>query len=350
MEEFVRWSEQEVIGWLGAAGLLAGRSVDSTASMSHRATAMLVTLEDGSALFFKKPRDDRREGEVLSMMRRELAGLGDLMPSLVHHDPASNIAVTASLGDRRSMRDISGWVPPGDGPLVRRVAEGLARLHVESRSALGGRAGPCPAHATNPVPTFGRITPSDFASAPGARFPEFLGVVQEIDETLRSLRSSWEADCLVHGDFKDDNVMVGGSAEEPSVTFVDWEMAGWGDPLWDVGTMVGMFLYYWAQSVRRGGGRDLASLVRDAAVPFALVRSSSAAFASTYARAAGLTRVRDRLAKVVRFAGVFLLHRVKATLEVLGTFPPEAWNCLQVGKTLVADPAVGARIVLGEAA
>jgi Phosphotransferase enzyme family len=213
---------------------------------------------------------------------------------------------------------------------------------------LGARGGAYPVCVTNPVPTFGGLSPADYARAPGARFPEFLGVVQEVDDLLRSLRDSWEADCLVHGDFKDDNVMVGGSLETPAVAFVDWEMGGWGDPLWDVGSMVGQFLYHWATSIRRGGGRDLASLVRDAAVPFALVRSSAAAFASTYAKAAGLSRIGDQLAKVVRFAGVFLLHRVKATMEIVCTFPHEAWNCLQVGKTLVLDPVRGARIVFGD--
>jgi thiamine kinase-like enzyme len=346
--EFVRWSEEEVVGWLATAGLLAGRKVDSIASMSRRATSVLVTLEDGSALFLKKPRDDRREGDVLSMMSHELRGLEDLMPPLVHHDRASNVAVTAGLTGRRSMRDVCGWKPPGDGPLVRKVAEGLARLHAQSRSELAARGAPYPAHVTNPVPTFGGLSPADFARAPGARFPEFLGVVQEVDEALRSLRDSWRADCLVHGDFKDDNIMVGGSVDEPTVTFIDWEMAGWGDPLWDVGSMVGQFLYHWATSIQRGGGRELASLVRDATVPFALVRSSAAAFASTYAKEAGLSRSGDHFAKVMQLAGVFLLHRVQATLEIHCTLPPEAWSCLQVGKTLVADPARGANIVLGE--
>ena len=348
MPEYVRWSEQEVVAWLGAAGLLGGRKVESIASMSRRATSMLVSLEDGSALFLKKPRDDRREGDVLSMMSHELRGLDDLLPPLVHHDRASNVAVTAGLTGRRSMREICAWRPPGDGPLVRAVADGLARLYAPSRTSLGAR-GAFPAHVANPVPTFGELSPSDLARAPGACFPQLLAVVQEVDETLRSLRGSWDASCLVHGDFKDDNVMVGGSLEEPLVTFIDWEMAGWGDPLWDVGSMVGQFLYHWVASIQHGGGRDLASLVRDAAVPFPLVRSSAAAFASTYARAAGLSRTRDQLARMAQFAGVFLLHRVQATLEIVCTFPPKAWNCLQVAKTLVADPLRGARIVFGEA-
>ena len=349
MAEFVRWSEQEVVAWLDGAGLLGGRKVESIASMSRRATSMLVNLTDGSSLFLKKPRDDRREGDVLSMMSHDLRGLDDLTPPLVHHDRASNVAVTAGLTGRRSMREVCVWRPPGDGPLVRKVADGLARLHAQSRAGLGARGGPYPAYVTKPVPTFGGLSPSDLARAPGARFPELLAVVQEIDETLRSLRGAWKADCLVHGDFKDDNVMVGGSPEEPTVTFIDWEMAGWGDPLWDVGSMVGQFLYHWVASIQHGGGRDLASLVRDASVPFALVRSSAAAFASTYTTAAGLSRTGDHLARITQFAGVFLLHRVKATLEIVCTFPPKAWSCLQVSKTLVADPVRGARIVFGEA-
>ena len=345
----VRWSEEEVVDWLDAAGLLGGKRVDSVASLSQRATSMLVTLEDGTALFLKKPRDDRREGDVLSLMASDVDGLRQLAPPLLHHDRASNVAVTAGLTGSRPMREVCAWRPPGDGLLVRRVAEALARLHTRTRGGVPAGGAPYPVHVTNPVPTFGAITPADYARAPGARFPDFLAAVQEIDEALRSLRGSWQATCLVHGDFKDDNVMVGGSPHDPEVTFVDWEMAGWGDPLWDVGSMVGQFMYHWASSIKRGGGRDLAALVRDAGVPFPLVRASASAFARTYARSARLPRVREQLARVMQYAGVFLLHRVKATLELHCVLPPEAWSCLQVGKTLVADPTRGARIVLAGA-
>jgi hypothetical protein len=50
---------------------------------------------------------------------------------------------------------------------------------------------------------------------------------------------------------------------------------------------------------------------------------------------------------VVQFAGLFLIHRALATLELLGTLPLPATHCLQVGRTLIADPERAGSAILG---
>lgn len=44
---------------------------------------------------------------------------------------------------------------------------------------------------------------------------------------LDRMRESWSPECLIHGDFKWTN-LAGGK-------LLDWELAQWGDPAWDVG-------------------------------------------------------------------------------------------------------------------
>ena len=347
----MRWNENEVIAWLDDAGLLAGRTVARVASMSQRATSVLVTLQDGSSLFVKRPSKQRREGALLALLhgRDDLAPIRPLLPVLVAHDDALNVAVTAGLGDRISLRELCNWRPPGNGPLVRAVGAELARLHVATAaSSLASARGGCP-DVPNPVPTYGDVTPADLARAPGRNFGQLLAVVQEFNDALVALRATWRPSCFIHGDFKDDNVMVGGATEAPALTFIDWEMSGWGDPAWDVGSMVGQFLYHWATSIRRGGA-GFASWVRSAAVPFALVRSSVAAFVESYAAAAGRDAADAAwLERVLQLAGLFLLHRATATVELLGTLPVPATSCLQVARTLIDDPARARPIVVGEA-
>jgi hypothetical protein len=331
--------------------LLGGKRVIRLDSMSGRATCVLVTLDDGTGLVFKMPRNERREGSILAMLRDrdDLEGIRDMLPVLLHHDEKLNVAVTLALVGHTPMRDLCQWRPPGDGSLVRTVASGLARLHTTTSKHLAlGPRGACPS-VKNPVPTYGGLSPADLARAPGRDFPRFLAAVQEVNEELRTLHRSWQPECVIHGDFKDDNVMVGGCAAEPKLVFVDWEMAGWGDPLWDVGSMVGQFLYHWAMSIRPVTGGDFASWVQGASVPFADVRSSAAGFVSTYAAVSGrsFSVPSEWLMRVLQFAGLFLLHRVTATLELMGVLAGPVANCLYVGRTLVSDPERARHIVVG---
>jgi aminoglycoside phosphotransferase (APT) family kinase protein len=53
-----------------------------------------------------------------------------------------------------------------------------------------------------------------------------------------------ERPCVVHGDFKLDNVMLDGSDPAHLVAVFDWEMSALGDPLVDVGIL----LAYWSRS------------------------------------------------------------------------------------------------------
>lgn len=345
------WNEREVVGWIQASGLLAGRSVERVTAMSGHTTAAVVSLGDRSAFFVKKSRNEgRSDGAIQAAVARrdDLEGIRGLFPRFVLHDEKDGVVVVEGLTDRVSMREMCRWRPPGKGALVRSVAAALARLHVESRGAcLSGDRAPRVPRAMNPVPNFGSLSPAEFARMPGARFPEFFAAAQEVGGALQSLEQSWSSECFVHGDFKDDNVMVGGSEAEPLVTFVDWEMAGWGDPAWDVGGMVGQFLYHWITSMKPGVGDSLRSLVQSATVPFSLVHESATAFVSTYASVANVENVAAFVARVVRFAGVFLFHRARTILEISGRLPPAASSCLQVGKTIISDHARGAQIIFG---
>ncbi|WP_438009588.1 aminoglycoside phosphotransferase family protein [Sorangium sp. So ce321] len=347
------WSETELACWLDSRGLLGAHRITKISPMSHRAMAALVELDDGSALFVKRPMPHRREGMLLTLIsgREDLRGVRDLLPSLLHHDEASNVTVTAGLTHQRSMRELCMARPPEDGSLVRMVAEGLSRLHATSKASGLAAEGACPKHVENPTPTYGGLSPTNFAHAVGIGFPGFLAAAQEINGPLRSLRDAWHPECLIHGDFKDDNIMVDArSAQAPKLTFIDWELGGWGDPLWDVGCLVGQFLYHWVASIQPSKEKDFASWVRNAAVPFAEVRRASSAFVSCYAAASGraLEGPNGCLTKIVQFAGLFLLYRAIATLEVMGMLPSSASYCLQVGRALIGTPEKSKAIVIGQ--
>ena len=54
---------------------------------------------------------------------------------------------------------------------------------------------------------------------------------------MDELRDAWSAEALVHRDVKWANCI----ADAGAIKLVDWEMAGWGDPAWDVGSALAEF-------------------------------------------------------------------------------------------------------------
>src|SRR5205807_9363196 len=60
---------------------------------------------------------------------------------------------------------------------------------------------------------------------------------------LDALRTAWRPSALIHGDWKLENCLV--CDEDGSVHVVDWELAMWGDPLWDAATLVQSWWNCW---------------------------------------------------------------------------------------------------------
>jgi len=62
---------------------------------------------------------------------------------------------------------------------------------------------------------------------------------------LDALREQWRPAALIHGDMKWGNCLLSTAAAQPR--FIDWEMAAWGDPLWDAAGILQEYLSAWAR-------------------------------------------------------------------------------------------------------
>ena len=122
---------------------------------------------------------------------------------------------------------------------------------------------------------------------------------------MEELHDGWSAAALVHRDVKWANCIADGGA----IKLVDWEMAGWGDPAWDVGSA-------------------LAELAGHAAVARALWRAYVAAGAP-----APELRVR-----ALRFAGARLVQTAFEHAQELAALDDRATTDLRSGCALLATP------------
>jgi Phosphotransferase enzyme family len=334
---------ENLVEWLSSRQLLGQRRVEVLDLLSGRAFAALVRFDDGSALFLKQPLEAipplgaLREGLLLRLIADDddLQGVRPLLPRTILYDEHDNVVVSAGLSEHRTMHEVG--VPPGDD-VLRATARCLATLHAESS---GVRMDTRHYYAINPVFDFSRVTPRSFAQAPGTGFGTYLAAMQALDGPLGAIADQWRPTCLIHGDFRDDNILVADrpGAEMP-IAFVDWELGGWGDPLWDLGAWIGQFLYYWVESIKASTGGDFSSWVRDATIPFASIQRASRTILTSYAEASGrpMAGAEGFAARALQLAGVFLLHRVLGALESVGAIHAAAFCSLQVGRTLVTQP------------
>jgi hypothetical protein len=348
----------EIKEWLQKSGLLQDKTVIDVTVIPARRPSHLVTLSDGTSLFLKRIAASdtsqffHREVDFMKLAstEEELTPFWQVMPELFHYDEHSGLLVTEGLTHYKTFGEYCGSHPMYDRAILMALGLFLARCHITSIHYKEHAVGDTRLHLRPPVPTYGHITPTQFAYASGRDFPIYLTVVQSINEALRTLKNNWTSHCLIHGDFKGDNIMLhmqAASEGTPAIKFIDWELAGWGDPLWDVGSFIGQLLLYWAMSIQPTGGDNFASWISNASVPFETVQSSIACFTSSYIYSwqAALQDMESQQTKIMQYAGLFLLHRALASLALAGNFSPSSYCCLHLGRTLISRPMHGVKLL-----
>jgi aminoglycoside phosphotransferase (APT) family kinase protein len=169
----------------------------------------------------------------------------DSVPRLLHcsHDPLFQVHEYVE-GDV-----VNAVWPRGDrlpAPIVPAVVDLLGRLQRVPRAALPSI--PCPWPGDGDTAAFGRAL-SDTTEGVYQRFRRrcwwALREFQVPDDPLRSVRERWSSMsprrfCLLHSDIHRKNMIV---TADDRVVFLDWELALWGDPLYDLAVHISKMGY-----------------------------------------------------------------------------------------------------------
>src|SRR5690242_17312772 len=278
----------EIAHWLQIAQLTRKCSIEDVVIKPARRLAALVTLDDGNSFFLKKMFDSEffqghggksktHERDTLMFIHNseELQPYRQVMPIMHTYLEEESLLITEGLQGYVSLREYYDQRENIDKEIVKKIAENLAACHTSSKQYKPSQnVGVC--YHTAPIPTYGHITPAAYTRMPGQDCAKYLREVQSINGELRKLRAMWTQHCLIHGDFKFDNIMVcvqSGHKKLGDVKFIDWELSGWGDPLWDVGSLVGYCIFQWVTSIYVDPGKNLHYWVNHATVPFRTVQT-----------------------------------------------------------------------------
>jgi len=129
---------------------------------------------------------------------------------------------------------------------------------------------------------------------------------------LDALHATWQPDALVHYDLKWENLLMTSAARRdyPRLKVVDWELAGWGDPCWDVGSVFGEYLGFWLRSIPLTGEEPPDRLLDLARYPLVKIQPALRCFWQQYIQEMALppALVGQWLGRAVRYGAVRLIQ------------------------------------------
>ncbi|GAA4164970.1 hypothetical protein GCM10022286_27470 [Gryllotalpicola daejeonensis] len=342
----------DTVARLEARGFFAGTAVSAVEPLHRRSLCYRVRLADGRSLFVK--RRSRQAAESLAASFDFERRLTDALADRRIRIPAEFLILSADDDEILVTEDLVGYAPLAERlaeaggtsePWAREAGRRLAMLHratageasvdlIDSGAADVSRAR-LPERLLSALAV---VTPWSANSGSDA-WVELLALVRHAG-LLRGVETAvahWSPACVIHGDVTDDNVQCTESTEarEP-VVFVDWESAGYGDPRWDFGCLVGEFLGSWLHGLDFRDGTTLTEWIENSAIPFTDVLGEIRAAIDGYESV--LPQTPEDRRQWARFAALSLLSRIVGLAAGASALPPNALACLQAAEQLALRP------------
>ncbi|MCJ1674109.1 aminoglycoside phosphotransferase family protein [Rathayibacter sp. VKM Ac-2929] len=305
------------------AEYLAGIGADgapSTPLAQQRNDLVLARVPGGRELVLKRgrKRTEAGDGALLSegltyQLLKEL-GVADIAPRCILHDREHDVLVLEHLPGKTARE---GWQQVSEEPQEwARVGSTLAHLHLSS-SIWPAWAGRLLGEYRDLIPSAEPITPRELVRAtPGQlRTMSLIQADEQVGVRLEELAST-PPSCLIHGDLRLDNVLLDPPGRP---RLIDFELARIGDPLFDLGTLVGSMIERAASARPQEDDERASQLIERAASSCSdQVQAVVAGYRAT-ARLSG-SPIRDpeeHLSLLASHAGVHLLHRSGALAQLL---------------------------------
>jgi len=336
---------------------------------------LLLTLPDSRKLLIKQERhnqEGKTAGEFLSEWRiqeflqtfPELSYLRAWMPVVLHFEAENSIIVFSYLDEYRDLADFYGK----ENVFPTQVAADLATILATIHQATFNRqdyqeffsAKPnnlSPAHVPNWIRSIERIKPEIFGLVPadGLKFFKLYQRYESLGQAMRELANVFQPCCLTHNDLKLNNILLHTNWQQQSaniVRLIDWETSAWGDPAFDLGTLIASYLQIWLSSLVISKSLTIEESLRLAMTPLEQLQPSIAALISAYFDNFPeiLEHRPNFLLRVVQFAGLALIQRIQAMIQYQKSFGNKGICMLQVAKSLLCRPEQSLATVFGTAA
>ncbi|MCJ8279566.1 MAG: aminoglycoside phosphotransferase family protein, partial [Rivularia sp. ALOHA_DT_140] len=158
--------------------------------------------------------------------------------------------------------------------------------------------------------------------------------------------------CVTHNDLKVNNILLNNNWQDKSnniIRLIDWERSSWGDPAYDLGTLISSYVIIWLNSLVISKSLSIEESLRLAMTPLEDIQPSIASLTKVYFKTFPeiLEQRQDFLPKVVQFVGFGLIQQIQAMIQYQKTFNNTGIAMLQVAKTLLCRPEQSIPTIFG---
>ena len=339
-------SQHDVVAYLLKSGLLPARAVVDgeleIADASQRNANFKVIVPGGRSYLVKQGVDPDRRATLLreaALYRafssaRDAKGVRRFTVRSFGYDESEHVLVLELFSDAQDFRNLAdaGALPRN---LAFSLGTALATLHADGPGAhihedLSARESVWALAIHRPdLALLGRI------SSGNMRLVSIIQEAEDVGRALDDLHAQWRVEAWIHGDVRWANCLSG--PPRSSFKLVDWELAGRGDPAWDVGAVLGEHLHAWLHSISITSRATLSRLSPASQRRLMRSRASLRHFWSAYVRRARIDRgtAGDRLRRAAGYAGARLLQAAYEQMNGATELTPTVIGLLQLGSNVL---------------
>jgi hypothetical protein len=325
---------------------------------SRRNRNFKVVREDGSGYVIKqglgaeRRRTIAHEADVYGLLEScpPAPALRAALSRCYGFDAAAALLILELHADAQSLLDWYDARTRFPRALAAALGEALGALH--GATAASNWTGDGEIQPFVPLPFRLRCPDIPVFSILSGASIELVRVIQGSAELMNGLDAAardWRVEALVHADARWDNWIVLPRAEprEPRVKLVDWELAGLGDPAWDVGAVFADYLRCWISSAPCLESPEEA-LYR-ARRPISAMQPSLRSFWRAYVASRGLdsAAANNVLRWSTRCAGVRLVQLALELLQSANRLTGTAVYLVQLAANVLQHPDEAAARLLG---
>lgn len=285
---------------------------------------------------------------------RDFAALAPLLPAYHDFDAGANVLVLDLLPGSESLTEVHRRT----GEFSLDSAESLARILATYHRGISVSARKSSLEATFPqrVPwilSIDQLNPAGAGVMSGGN-TQIVGIIQRYPEfraSLETLRAQWTAQCLIHGDVKWENclLLANDGKGQQELKLIDWELADFGDPCWDVGAVFQAYLSFWIFSMPAQAETTTDVLVSRAQFPVEKMQPAMQHFWQKYAEFTEIP-AKKRPQKLERSVRCAAARMIQTAYEYMYYQPQVSTNVLyllQVSLNVLTQPQEAIEELLG---
>lgn len=216
------------------------------------------------------------------------------LPEAFHFNYSEDILISRYYKGYKSLMHVKP-----DSILFESIGRQLGLLHAISNSEFISSLPKI--NREDLLPEFNHFTPETITSG-GPSVMAYIKFLQKFPDLLASIEelyAKYEGNCVIHGDFKADNVLVYRKNGKHYCKIIDYEFASVGDRHYDLGYILGSFLMKWVYEMK------LANEAMDFADDyFAELTKAFKVLMESYEKETGVPVDYNR---IIRFAGLYLM-------------------------------------------